>query len=242
VDEPDDQVLEHHLLDQLGHRRISFWHRVRAQVVLDALQGTGPATVADIGAGAGVLGELLYRRRPDVTYRFLEPLDALAGPLADRFGATASLGCIADVGAADVVALLDVIEHVEDDRALLADVVEAMSPGSRLVVTVPALPALWSEWDRALGHHRRYTRPRLRACIRGLELDVDEVSYLFPEMVPPALVRRFLPRRESDDATDLPQLPAWLDSILYGVSSTTYRLRRWWPAGASLGLVARRRG
>ena len=140
------------------------------------------------------------------------------------------------------MALLDVIEHVEDDYALLATVAGSMKVGARLVVTVPTLPALWSDWDRRLGHHRRYTRHRLGAAVAGLDLDVREISFLFPEMLPPAVARRFQ-RRSSDDAgsAELPELPGWLDRLLFRVSSLTYRFRRWWPAGSSLVLVAEKR-
>ena len=86
---------------------------------------------------------------------------------------------------ADLVTLLDVIEHIEDDHGFLAEIADAMRPGAQLVVTVPALPQLWSPWDEELGHHRRYTKQTLCAVPQGVPLVVDEVSYLFPESPAP---------------------------------------------------------
>jgi hypothetical protein len=69
------------------------------------------------------------------------------------------------------------------------------------------------------------------------------VSYLFPELLPPALLRRLTRRRHHDSASgaEFPQLPRWLDRVLFRLSSATFRLRRVWPAGTTVLLVARRR-
>jgi SAM-dependent methyltransferase len=231
------------LLGQLTQRP-SFWHEVRASAVIERVPVDRPAVVADLGAGAGLLGEIVRRDRPRSAYRFYEPIDALAGLLTERHGGDARLADIAAVRDADLVTLLDVVEHVEDDRALVAEIVQAMRPGATLVVTVPALPLLWSPWDEALGHHRRYTRATLRSLAAGLPLAVDEVSFLFPELLPPALVRRVARGRVGRDRdariAEFPNLPRVLDRALRYVSGLTYRCRRWWPAGTSLLLVAHR--
>src|SRR3979411_891512 len=97
------------------------------------------------------------------------------------------------------LALLDVLEHQADDRAFLDDLLHKMARGSTLIVTVPALMALWSGWDVALGHHRRYDRRSFRRAIAGLPVEVIEVSFLFPEMVPLALVRKWLCKTSPTD-------------------------------------------
>ena len=68
----------------------------------------------------------------------------------------------ADVGRSDwheqfdTVIALEVIEHIEDDRAVLANLFRALAPGGGLILKVPAAPRLYGEIDRAVGHHRRY--------------------------------------------------------------------------------------
>jgi hypothetical protein len=68
------------------------------------------------------------------------------------------------------VALLDVLEHQPDDRALMNQLVAKMVPGSTLLVAVPAMPSLRSAWDVALGHYRRYDEVALSYSIEGLPL------------------------------------------------------------------------
>jgi SAM-dependent methyltransferase len=61
------------------------------------------------------------------------------------------------IGAASLVLLCDVLEHIEDDVAFLGALLSAMKPGAFLLLTVPACPWLWSPHDEVYGHHRRYT-------------------------------------------------------------------------------------
>jgi hypothetical protein len=104
---------------------------------------------------------------------------------------------------------------------------------------------LWSWWDEQLGHHRRYTRRRLAQAVVGSPVELLEVSYLFPEMVLPALVRQRVGRRASRPQTgdaDFPTFPGPIDRTLEVLGSMTYRSRAWWPFGTSVLLVARRAG
>ncbi|MDA0261214.1 MAG: class I SAM-dependent methyltransferase [Proteobacteria bacterium] len=61
----------------------------------------------------------------------------------------------------DTAVVLEVIEHIEDDGAVLKSVYRALAPGGRLVLKVPAGPAVFGNIDRAVGHHRRYARSKL---------------------------------------------------------------------------------
>jgi hypothetical protein len=69
------------------------------------------------------------------------------------------------------------MEHVDDDAGSLVAIRELLSPGGRLVLLVPALPALYGTIDRALGHHRRYTRKNLSALIARTGFRVAHIEY-----------------------------------------------------------------
>ena len=101
---------------------------------------------------------------------------------------------------------------------------------------------LWSQWDVALGHYKRYDKRSLRALAAELPVEVRELSYLFPEMVPPALVRRRQRSSERDNAesAEFPDLPPRLNELLYRVGRVSLMGRRRWPAGTSLLATLRR--
>lgn len=232
--------LEHHLSDQIDHHADFFWHRVRWRVVR-AWIPEGPCVVLDVGAGAGLVGDYLAADRPAARYDFIEPIASLEGRLERRWGAERNRSRTTALDDVDVVTLLDVIEHVEDDRGLLADLASRTASGTTFVVTVPAKQRLWSSWDAALGHHRRYERAGLRSLLDDLPLEVLEVSYLFPELVPPARWRAWRGRDAPAGSAEFPQLPRVVDRALLALSTMTARARRLAPTGTSLVAVARRR-
>jgi SAM-dependent methyltransferase len=215
--------------------RPTFWHRVRFELVADHLRTRPTTAVLDVGAGSGLLGEHL--RPSGVRYRFGEASPTLRAALSARFG-EASLDDGGPLTSDVVVTLLDVIEHVDDDEGLLCELARRMQPGAGVVVTVPALRWLFSSWDTDLGHHRRYSKRELRSLVERCGFEVVEASYLFPELVGPALLRKL--RRSRGEAAEFPDLPGTVDRAAAAVGRTTARLRRWWPIGTSVLVVARR--
>ena len=211
-------------------------------MVSDHLPTDTRFTLVDVGAGAGLLGSYLSRERPLATYRFVEPIDSLRRELGRRHGEDADLTAAGGYPDAAFVTLLDVLEHQEDDRHFMGELAARLAPGATLLVTVPALPALWSGWDQALGHRRRYVKRTFREAVAALPLEILELSYLFPEMVPPGLVRkvtRSAGRGRTEDAY-FPTPPRAVNRMLYGVGVVSLRGRRLWPLGSSLFAALRR--
>src|SRR5262245_232189 len=81
----------------------------------------------------------------------------------------------------DLIGVFDVLEHIPDDGEALRELHRLLRPGGRLVVTVPAHPALWSHSDDYAGHYRRYSPAALRGALTRAGFRVD---YLSPFMVP----------------------------------------------------------
>ena len=152
------------------------WERARAALVEALLPPVdGPVSVLDAGSGDGYLVRELLRSLPagstcccwDVEYTEQE-IDELKAVSGDAFEFVAA----SPTGAADVVLALDVIEHIEDDAAFVAELFDLARPGGHLVVTVPAWPWLYSAHDVALGHWRRYTPAALDAVVRSAGFQV----------------------------------------------------------------------
>jgi hypothetical protein len=237
--------LEAHLRRQIDHSRDFFWHRLRWRAVASHLPRGRPFQLLDVGAGAGLLGVFLGRDFPLGTYQFLEPIDSLQRQLESTYGLAANASGLSAYDNVEYVALLDVLEHQPDDHGFLADLLEKMSEGSVLIVTVPALMGLWSGWDVALGHHRRYDRKSFRRAIDGLPVQIMELSYLFPEMIPLALLRKWLRKTTSngpvtDESAAFPDLPVTVNDALYALGSGSLAIRRRLPAGSSLLAVLRK--
>jgi hypothetical protein len=205
-----------HLVDPTAH---TFWHWVRFDVMTEVAEQRGSTQIVDIGAGSGMLGDRLSTTHPKLTYRFNELSPALDDMLASRFGESARLASVERIGADATAAMLDVIEHIEDDVGALTEWRKRMDVGAALVVTVPAMQWAYSKFDTDIGHYRRYSKRRLRSTLEAAGFTVDQCHYLFPEMLPLVIKRRI---RQSTN------------TVGYAVSSTTARLRRFWPVGTSV--------
>jgi SAM-dependent methyltransferase len=139
-------------------------------------------------------------------------------------------------GAYDLVALLDVLEHVDEDRAALASIAKRLRPGGRILVTVPAHPWMWSAHDVVNHHKRRYTKRTLRAVVAAAGLELEMLSWfnslLFPLAATARLAGRLTGREDSDDR--MPPAPV---NALFG---TVFGLERYalgrlpFPPGVSL--------
>lgn len=143
----------------------------------------------------------------------------------------------------DLILALDVLEHIEDDQGAVERVAEMLDHGGRFLVTVPALPALWSQHDVAHHHFRRYTRRSLRAVLSGAGLRVERMRYCFGWCLPLVWLRRWVAR---GDATtyEVKIPPPWLNAIMGGITRAEEAACRWLhvtpPWGSTLLAVASR--
>ena len=129
-------ALEAHLQRQIERSRDFFWHRVRWLAVTDQIAG-GNFALTDVGAGIGLVGEFLARDYPHAIYRFVEPLGSLVSELESRFGAQANANDSDSYAESRYITLLDVLEHIEDDRGFLEDLVAQVRHDPTCQVRLP---------------------------------------------------------------------------------------------------------
>jgi SAM-dependent methyltransferase len=146
-------------------------------------------------------------------------------------------------GSFDIVVAFDVIEHVERDVESLAKLREQLAPGGRLMMTVPALPWLWSQHDVTHHHFRRYTRGQLDATLRRAGLEPVRISYfntlLFPAIAAVRLCKKALGlKEEGDDRMPSTLINGVLKKIFGFESNLVGRIPM--PIGVSLLAVAQR--
>ena len=82
------------------------------------------------------------------------------------------------------IGLFDVVEHIEHDRAFIKGLVDRLSKGSRIFITVPALKFLWSNDDELGGHFRRFNRKEVNRLFEGLPVRLVDQSYFFTYYTP----------------------------------------------------------
>jgi SAM-dependent methyltransferase len=127
----------------------------------------------------------------------------------------------------DLVLALDVIEHIDDDVHALTECRRILRPGGLIIVTVPAFMWLWSPWDEALGHRRRYTAFMLTEAMRRAGLAVHKMTYTFFFVFPIAVlvrgIKRLIQKSASYYSSDFIPIPGILNRALIQVG----RLERW---------------
>jgi SAM-dependent methyltransferase len=170
-----------------------WYYRAKSAAVATLLGGTRPACVLDVGAGTGFFSRQLLRRDHVTSATCVDPGygcdrdEVVEGkPLLFRRSVART--------SADLVLLMDVLEHVEQDGALLRSYVRQVGCGTRFIVTVPAFSWLWSGHDVFLGHHRRYTLGQIRGVVEASGLVVEGTCYLYGALFPLAAASRLLGR------------------------------------------------
>lgn len=144
----------------------------------------------------------------------------------------------------DLIVLLDVLEHIDDDNASLRTLQNLLAPGGYLVLTVPAFPFLWSPHDEEHHHKRRYPAAGLQEVIQNAGLRLQYMSYfntwLFPLVAAIRLVRRVFPAGEvgRDVALPKPVVNRMLKALFSSERHWIGRHRM--PFGISLLAVARK--
>lgn len=98
-------------------------------------------------------------------------------------------------GGAQLFLLMDVLEHVPDDFAMLSELMAAAQPGAYFVLTVPADMKLWSPHDESFGHYRRYTRQRLAQVWSDLPVETQLLSHYNARLRPLVRLVRAANRR-----------------------------------------------
>ena len=126
-----------------------------------------------------------------------------------------------DSACADVLTSMDVIEHVPNDGAAVAEYRRVLRPGGTLYITVPAYQSLWCHLDDEAGHFRRYRRFEFLDLIKHAGFLVDRCSYYFAFLAPPAFVLRRTPLRRlvKDDEEQISSSSAPVTAILNWLSA-----------------------
>lgn len=215
-----------------------FWFRARRNIIVDALArwfGSGAKDYLEVGCGTGYNVRAIADRFP--TWRVVAS-DALAdGARYLRMDARD----LPYKNAFDVVGAYDVLEHIEDDSAALAQFHRACRPGAGVLLTVPQHPWLWSAADTCAQHHRRYTARQLGAQLRSAGFEMLAATSFQTLTLPFLYARAVALRGHSPKATAPPAILNWLFGQLMETDRKLIFRGVRLPVGGSLLVAARKR-
>ncbi|MBB6125267.1 class I SAM-dependent methyltransferase [Sphingobium subterraneum] len=226
-----------------------WWFRARRRIIATLLDRYAPARrplqLLEVGCGTGSNIRLLQRYG---VVEALEPNDGAREFSSHRTGIDIKSGFLPDGvdledDRYDLIALLDVLEHIPEDAGTLMLLRKKLSLGGVLLITVPAIPWLWSKHDVAHHHQRRYTERSLRSVLDGAGFEVEHLTHfnslLLPIIVATRAIGKLTKRTGGDDNVPPPPVNAMLERVFGFERYWAARFR--FPFGVSLAAVARRR-
>jgi SAM-dependent methyltransferase len=228
----------------------SFWFRGRNEIIAWALRRYFPRARSffELGCGTGVVLSSLRTRRPALSLAGGEPfaagLDVARSRLPDVPLYQLDGRRLPFEEEFDVLGAFDVLEHVEEDEAVLAQMHQAVRPGGGILVSVPQHRWLWSAVDEFSRHQRRYTARELVEKVESAGFRVLRRTSFVSLLLPAVALSRWRDRRRRDyDPLTEYRLPRAVERLFGGVMSLEGRLIALglsFPAGSSLLVIARR--
>lgn len=228
---------------QDGH----YWFESRNRLLTWAFDRffAGASDFLEVGCGTGFVLQAFHRAFPllrltgsDLLQPALDIASArVPGALLIRGGAQH----LQLPGTFDVVGAFDVLEHIEDDAAVVAQMAALVRPGGGVMITVPQHPWLWSATDERVHHVRRYRRGELLERVAAAGLKVEWVTSFVSLLLPAMVWSRRRARLQADESEF--QVSGALNGLLMAILSVERQLimsGATFPAGGSLVVVARK--
>lgn len=206
-----------------------WYYRSKANAVAHLLSNKSFSSVLDIGAGSGYFSKFLLANSDvneawcvDISYDSNHDGLELEKPIHFRR--------FIDNLNVDLVLLMDVLEHVDDDVGLLREYVEKVPRGTVFLISVPAFQFLWSNHDIFLEHKRRYNLGQIESVAQRAGLKVTHGSYYFGAIFPIAatirLVERFFQKDAQQPRSQLKRHHPIVNELLASLSKTELALMR----------------
>jgi SAM-dependent methyltransferase len=211
-----------------AHDTTHWWYRARRDILADYLTRWGDlpkdARILEIGCGTGHNLPMLAQFGEIDAIEIDETARAKASERLGKPVGTAPLPELVGVapGSYDLVAVLDVIEHVEDDVAALKAIATALKPGGKILITVPAHQWMWSAHDVVNHHKRRYSKAGFEALLEKTGLQGRKLGYFNSLLFPVAVAARFAGKLMGKDDSDDSPPPKPLNTLFEGI----FRLER----------------
>ena len=223
-----------------------WWYCARREVLTDLIRREAmpppKGRILEIGCGTGHNLEMLGRFGRVDALELDEEARTIAQRRLGRKVMSTPLPALAGVRDRhyDLIAALDVIEHIDDDDAALGAIAAKLKPGGKVVLTVPAHQWMWSAHDLVNHHKRRYSKQSLRQLIERSPLELQKLGYFNSLLFPLAVAERLASKLGGKDRADVKLPSAPLNRSLEAIFAAERHLvgRLPLPPGLSLFAVA----
>lgn len=240
-----------HFSELAGLESRNFWFRARNRLIIWALERFFPGVerFLEVGCGTGYVLSGIASAFPRLAVTGSEVAAEGLGFTAHRLPRAQLIQMdarrIPFRAEFDIAGAFDVIEHIEDDGAVLRALRDALVPGGGLLLTVPQHPFLWSEYDERARHVRRYRAAELRSKVLDAGFEIVKMTSFVTLLLPLMIASRLMRRSIGTDYDPLAELKIarWLNWTLertLDFERVLIRAGLPLPAGGSLLLVARR--
>ncbi|WP_310474423.1 class I SAM-dependent methyltransferase [Sandarakinorhabdus sp.] len=237
--------MERGIYDHMAaHAGSHWWYVARRRVLADVIARHVPlppaAHVLEIGCGTGHNLGMLGQFGAVDAVELDDDARALASQALGRAVLPARLPDLPPlpVERYDLIALLDVLEHVPEDRATLAAIAGRLVPGGSLLVTVPQHQWMWSSHDVANHHMRRYSKASLKAAFAGSGLELQLLTSFNSMLFPLAVAQRLASRLSGREGRQDDDLPGPLNGLFTAVFGWERHLVGRLPLPPGLSLLA----
>jgi SAM-dependent methyltransferase len=190
-----------------------WYYRSKARAMHKMLGDVAISSILDVGAGSGFFSRYLLAQT-DAQQACCVDTSYEADSESLEAGKPVHYRQALEPLEADLVLLMDVLEHVDDDRGLLRDCMAKVPAKTRFLITVPAFNFLWSGHDVFLEHRRRYTLPELEAVVKAAGLKLVCGAYYFGLVFPLAAGVRLLGSSSSESRSQLRQHHQLTNAVL----------------------------
>ena len=206
-----------------AHDSTHWWYRARREILSDYLTRLGhlpkDARILEIGCGTGHNLPMLARFGQVEAIEIDPAARAIASERLGRPVLDAPLPGLPGIarGAYDLIAVLDVVEHIADDVAALASMRDCLKPGGKILIAVPAHQWMWSAHDVVNHHHRRYSKASLGRAIAAAGLKHNGLRWFNSLLFPLAAASRIAGRLTGKDDSDDSPPPGPVNALFEGV-------------------------
>jgi len=216
------------------------WFIKRKELVYSLLKNQPKsAKILEIGCGSGYILDYLKKKR----YQNVEGVDASKTWLKFYTNIKKGTKIPNKKGAYDIILLLDVIEHVKEEKVLLRKIYRILKKDGVLLISAPAYMFMWSHHDVLNKHYRRYTQTRLNKPLTENGFDIIKSTYWNAKMLPAIYLIKIIQKIKKSKASNMEVMPDWTNNIykvILGLENFFIDMGVKLPFGLSIFTLARK--